>query len=272
MEVLWKDKSLYVENRQVSRLFKAIAAELARPFDRQDISDAIKACVERPADFVKEYLEENFRLQLLEEVPFTENSLTGQTQETNANSPIEGGDGPTSNLDADLNNFASSQWGVEDKLQEPVTPDDTSGHVTGKPSATHAPRPFTLPKPKFIELCAKSMGYETVGESDRVRHPDGSWLQKTAAGPFHFDKYGPSGQLVQSYLLKNHCLMKSPLNLDAAVWSLCQNSPEKYTLILADPDGHPIELRGEELMQLVKSGRIKLYPAEYRLSYEKEHL
>ena len=115
------------------------------------------------------------------------------------------------------------------------------------------------------------MGYERVDESDRFRHRNGSWLQKSEGGAFHFEKFSSNGQLLQSYWLKDHCLLKNPLNLDATVWSLCQNNPEKYTLILADTNGRPMELNGKKLMELVKSGRIKLSPAEYRLSYERDH-
>ena len=36
--------------------------EIARAFNRQDITDAIKLCYERPAKFIEEYLDDNFNL------------------------------------------------------------------------------------------------------------------------------------------------------------------------------------------------------------------
>lgn len=271
VDALWKGNRLYVEGHQVPRLFKPIAQELARPFERQEVADAIKACIERPAEFVTEYLEENFKLHPLEEVESIRNSPTAQTQETTANGPVAGGDIQGSKEAAEPGNLVPVEGVPEEKRDESVTPDENKDDGTETTSTTHQPHLPRPAKPKFIELYARAMGYERVGESDRFRHPDGSWLQKSDGGPFHFERFSPNGQLVQGYWLKDHCLLKNPLNLDAAVWSLCQNNPEKYTLILADLDCRPIELKGKELMELVKSGRIKLYPAEYRLSYEEDH-
>jgi len=62
-EAHWDDSRLYVEDRPLARLCKAVTDELARPFGNQELTEAIRACFERPPEFVTEYLEENFRLQ-----------------------------------------------------------------------------------------------------------------------------------------------------------------------------------------------------------------
>jgi hypothetical protein len=54
------------------------------------------------------------------------------------------------------------------------------------------------------------------------------------------------------------------------VWDLCQRSPDEYSLVLADPQGRPAELSGRALIELQATGRVTLYPAEYRLVYEDE--
>jgi hypothetical protein len=271
VDALWKDDRLYVEGQQIPRLFKCVAQELARPFDRQDVAEAIKACIERPAEFVTEYLEENFKLQPFERVGSTRNSPAPQTQETTETGPHEGEKNQRPNEISVSQNQVSEEGGLEEKGDEPVISDENKEDGTDTASTTNQPHTPRPPKPKFIELYARAMGYERVGESDRFQHSDGSWLQRSDGGPFQFERFSSEGQLVQSYWMKDHCLLKNPLNLDAAVWSLCQSNPVKYTLILADPDNHPMELKGTQLMDLVKSGRITLYPAEYRLSYQEGH-
>src|ERR1700722_14134196 len=61
-EAIWLDKVLYVEDRPVAKLARAVSQELGRAFRRQDIADAIKFCFDRTPEFVTEYVEENFRL------------------------------------------------------------------------------------------------------------------------------------------------------------------------------------------------------------------
>jgi hypothetical protein len=271
VDVLWKGSRLYVNRQKISKLFRQISQELARPFDRQEIADAIKACIERGAEFVTEYLEQNFKLQIPEEAIYIGYGSTAETQETTGSGPVRGEDILSSNQALEAEKFVTVDEVPEKDIDESIASLENSGDIPEPPGATRQSSQFRVTKFRFIDVYAKSTGYEKLGESDRFSHPDGTWLQKSDGGPFHFEKYDSNGTLLQSYWLRDHCLLKTPLNLDAAVWSLCQNNPEKYTLVLADRDGRPTELRGKELMELVKSGRIKLYPAEYRLSYEEDN-
>jgi len=52
------------------------------------------------------------------------------------------------------------------------------------------------------------------------------------------------------------------------VWELCANHPEKYSLLLAAPDGTPVEYSGERICSLRDRGQLTLFPASYRLVYE----
>lgn len=254
IDVLWKGNMLYVDGQQVSKLFKPIAQEIARPFDRQDIADAIKACIERTADFVTEYLEENFKLHFLEG-PIIGEKLQASDKADESGTLIS----TTEEISGKISAESVISYENEDDGTE-VTDNKSQSQTSSR-----------VIKPKLIKIYARSRGYEKVGEFDSYRHPDGSYLRKSNGGPFHFEEYDSNGQLIQSYWLKDHCLMKKPLNLNTDVWSLCQKSPEEYTLILTNPDGNPIEFKGTMLLKLVESGRIKLSPAEYRLSYEEEH-
>ena len=62
-EALWQERVLYVEDRPIAKVARAVCQELSRAFPgRQAIADAIKFCFERSPDVVSEYMEENFRL------------------------------------------------------------------------------------------------------------------------------------------------------------------------------------------------------------------
>jgi hypothetical protein len=80
--------------------------------------------------------------------------------------------------------------------------------------------------------------------------------------------YSPSGELRQCYWAKEHCIEHKPLQIEAEVWELCEKYPNKYTLLLTDSKGDPVEFSGEILRKLKDDGQISLYPAKYRLVYD----
>jgi hypothetical protein len=269
IDVLWKDHTLYVMDQRVARSFRAIAQELARPFDRQDIADAIKACVERSPDFIVDYMEQNFAL-LPERVEAESEEQPSGTEESSAQPPQ---DQPTSPLAGDQETIDTSPTETEQPTEG--GPDD-SGMLVSDESGVEPPQPEPIvrihtprpAKPRFIEIFAKTRGYQPDGELDRFFHADGSWLQKADGGVFPWERYTADGHLAQSYWLKEHCLQEEPLEVGADVWQLCQDHPGAYTLVLADLEGCPLELTGERLQQLRVAGQLKLYPAGYRLAYE----
>ncbi len=269
IEVVWKDELLYVVGEHIARSFKAIAQELARPFDRQDIADAIKTCVERSPEFIVEYMEENFTLVPEEEI-----------EHLYLNEEVDESD------DVEISDLATSESSDNSRDGEPKTEEATNTVIETAP-VTDAddvaqdevidddddqpivqPQPKRPVKPRFVETYAKSLGYRKDGEADRFYHDDGGWLQRSEGEVFPWKRYDAAGQLVQSYWLREHCLEKEPLKLGADVWRLCQDNPKTYTLVLAGLDGHPVEFTGTRLNELNIKGSLKLYPAEYRIAYE----
>jgi hypothetical protein len=272
IEVVWKDEVLYVADERVARSFKAIAHELARPFDRQDIADAIKACVERSREFIAEYMEEDFTLIPEEEVEHLQvqgESAEYDDDENLAVGTSESSDGaqetePTAKEPTTAVNEAAPLADVDE-----VSPDDgIVDTADDEDPPIVRPQPKRPAKPPFVEVYAKSLGYRKDGQADRFFHDDGSWLQRSDGGLFPWQRYNATGQLVQSYWLREHCLEKEPLKLGADVWRLCQDNPQTYTLVLAGLDGRPVEFAGTRLIELTINGSLKLYPAEYRIAYE----
>jgi len=99
--------------------------------------------------------------------------------------------------------------------------------------------------------------------STRLATDDGRWVEKAEGGLW--EEYDESGQLRQCYWPKEHCLERGPLQLPAEIWELCRQQPDLYSLLLVSTDGSPVQHQGRELLKLRQTGRLTIYPAEYRL-------
>ena len=62
IDVYWQNDLLCVQYSSSAKMAKSVPQELGRAFDKQEISDAIKLCYDRPAEFIDDYLEDNFNL------------------------------------------------------------------------------------------------------------------------------------------------------------------------------------------------------------------
>ena len=91
---------------------------------------------------------------------------------------------------------------------------------------------------------------------------------RASGASFPWERYSPAGELIQCYWVKDHCIEREPLQIEAEVWDLCANYPEKYSLLLATLDETPVVFSGKQLRSLRDSGRVTLFPASYRLVYE----
>jgi len=274
VDVLWKDDALYVKSRSLAKMAKVIALELGRHFGRPDVADAIKLCFERDEDFISDYLEENFRLLPsapsmatpdvgIETEPSEQPAAWGEdcTEQVPTSPPGEVDVGQT---DEPVPN-ASMRVAVE-KLPEPDLDDDSKNDGIDVPAPRrHPQRPA---RQKLIERFAAANGYARDTSDTRFYRVDGSWLERASGASFSWERYSPSGELLQCYWVKDHCIEREPLQIEAEVWELCAKHPEKYSLLLADPDEKPVEYSGKRLCALRDSGRVTLFPASYRLVYE----
>ena len=274
IEVLWKGSILYVDGRSTAKIAKAVAQELGRVFGRQEVADAIKLCYDRSPAFVVEYLEENFELGPLGE-PETVDPEEADT--------VTAGDSEQRDPVTEC-----GQADADRKEPEPRTEDSRAvelGEVAGKQSneadvepgenvvaegegalterRSKAPK---APQPSLIERFAFANGFIQNGD-DRFYLPDGTWIGKTRGSSFSWERRSPSGDLLQYYWAKEHCIQAEPLQLAAEVWGLCEKFPDQYSLILLDPSGAPEEVSGHRLKEMCTAGLLVLHPASYRLVY-----
>jgi hypothetical protein len=251
---------------------KAIAFELGRHFGRSDIADAIKLCFEREREFINEYLEENFKL--LQPTP---GSATTEFQPE-----TEPADQPSASGVEAEGKITTAPTGESGEVQiDGLTPEAPEGEADGKPSQPDSDEdgdkaavpalskhPQQPAKPKLIERFAVANGYFKDNSKGRFYRKDGGWIERASGAICPWELHSPSGELLQCYWAKDHCIEREPLQIEAEVWELCTNHPEKYSLLLAAQDGTPVEYSGKRLCALRDSGRLTIFPASYRLVYE----
>jgi hypothetical protein len=284
IDVLWKDHLLYVNGRSAAQIAKAVAQELGRVFNKHEIADAIKLCYDRSPEFVMEYLEENFTLAMDEQMSPVhdkgEPTDTSDGREETANGEEDRPDATTtagrapqsSIVDSSADTDAHDQVDLGDepfehKDEHLAHERDDAVHVNEhERSRPYRPR-LRPPGPSLMERFAKANGYAKDG-SDRFYNPDGSWIERVSGGhSFPWERRSAAGELLQCYWDKEHCIQRDALQLDADIWKLCDQFPDKYSLLLVDGDDNPLAITGRRLREMCDEGEFTLYPAKYRLVY-----
>jgi len=251
VDACWTDCLLYVEDRSLACVCKDVTRELARAFAKPDLTEAIRACFERLPEFVAEYMEENFTLQPAEVEPACQRPDVAATAAMGTDA-------------------ASWPDGLDDDNAAALRNEQETGETTAIDlDEQRVPRVVSTPRRNdLIDRYAVALGYRKEESGDKYEHPDGSVLGKSESELFHWDKRTSDGRFLQSYWLKEHCLQERPMKLDAAVWRLLEQYPERYALVLIDQSDRPLELSGQRLLDMRDTGLIALYPAEYRIAYE----
>lgn len=279
VDVLWENLCLYVQDRSTAKMAHAVALELARRFGRQEITDAIKLCYDRAPEFVEEYLEENFTLILSKEANTEQSEITERSDFVQATQTMPNGqDGePDVLLTSSEKDLPEFNDGFVPPLpteicgqnqSDEVSPDRGEKNLEGCVDEPTLSRPKHIKpvQPTLIQRFAGDNGYTKEG-SDRFYHVDGSWIERITGNSFSWERRSVSGELLQSYWIKDHCLEREPLQLGADVWGLCEKFPDKYSLIVSATNGAPVVISGRQLRQMCDQGQLTLHPATYRLVY-----
>ena len=257
IDVLWRTHLLYVQEGSSGKMARLVPQEIAKAFNLQVITEAIKLCYERSPDFVHEYLEDNFELA----PPADDEELDGpNTREGQSDTEEDQGvdieppqDGP---LSEDVRPEEHTHLGDEDNGDdEPLVP-----------RQQRVARP---PRRNLIDRFAQERGFAMNG-SGKYDHADGMALGRTSGNAFPWELKSAQGEILQYYWPKEHCIQQEPLQLDADIWELCQRYPALYSLVLTDVNGAPIPIPGSQLVEMRKQDRLILYPATYKLEYRSE--
>ena len=256
IEVLWRDYILYVQRGSPAKMAKLVPQEIARAFNSQDVSDAIKLCYERPLEFINEYLEDNFSLDRPQENQHLDDwdsdERGSDTEESDVLVDQELDDQPTNN---DLSEVEPPPSEEDDGEYGPLTPRPV--------------RPNRAPRPSMIERFARAQGFSMNG-SGKFYREDGRSLERTVGNVFPWELKSASGTTERYYWPREHCIQQEPLQLEAEIWELCLKVPDLYSLVLTSVSGTPIEVDGNRLAKMQQEQALVLYPAAYRLEYRGE--
>ena len=260
-DVLWLGETLYVEELTKAKLARRVPEEIGKAFGngRSDIKAALDYSFERSPQDVGDYMAENFKL-----APVFDCSVQPDEEEAADKLPHE-----DARIDANASPPIADD--PEDEVESPESEETTVDEPPEDTPEAHppvtrvpvAPRP---PKPTMIERFARAHGFRAVQE--RFVRDDGCWIGRATASPFPWEYHNAKGDLLRSYWIKDHCLERDPLQLEAEVWGLVVQRPESYSLILTDMRGEPIELTGSQLLAMRNGRKVTLYPATYRLVYD----
>jgi hypothetical protein len=272
-DAIWFEQTLYVEDKPLAKLARAIAQELERFFRNRDIIDAIKLCFERSPNFISEYMEGNFTLMPRKELEEITNDIVTEEKDTGNTEGENVGDTPDAKQaskedEAGTDDDESSEEDYDD--DEAEIDDDEIGDEDDDEEIVTLSRKKPKPrKPGIMERLALDHGFHKDGEN-RFYDEYGNWIAKANDSLFPWEQRTASGDVVRHYWPKDHCLEREPLQLEAEIWSIVEKFPETYILVLSDPEGQPREVTGEHLRTMQEKGELTLHPSTYRLVYGNE--
>jgi hypothetical protein len=274
-EAIWLGNVLYVEDRGLAKVARAISQELGRVFGRQEITDAIKLCFDRSPEFVSEYLEENFRLSPIEAAqPSADEKKANESAATTSSTGSPTSPIPSPDVDNKLDDLHGELVEVNKDEREAApeinlngSEEDDTSFEDREPQPVRERHEPKVAKPSIMECFARKHGFRK-DHDNRFFHSDGSWIEKKPDDARFWERRTGKGELVRYYWAKDHCLEQQPLQIEADIWGLIEKFPELYTLVLLDMQDAPIELVGVRLRSMRESGEITLHPATYRLVYD----
>jgi len=254
-DVLWHEDTVFVRDGKLAKWFNALVAELARPFANEDVTEAIKACIERDEGFIVDYMEEHFTLETEMAPPL---DVCDETTEA----------GKDRTRGRDEKEAEGVPITVENEPEEPSLPEqgedaeEADAESEGDGRRAHPKR-----QPSPFERFAVACGYRWDGVRQRFVHADRSWIERCES-PFHWRRFDSAGNVVTRYWATAQCLARGGVEIAAELWELFRSSPDECSMILVNGEAQVRELPGPDLLQMVEDKVIALYPAKYRIREE----
>lgn len=236
--VLWDGERIYI-GAKLSECFEELADELAKPFNEPSIGKAFHACIDRNDTFIADYFEKHFTLSD-EELPFDQSDTT----ENEANEQM---------LATEPEPIAELEEEESNGEVEEVT------RLRGR----RHDRIFTV-----FRSYADALGFKWNEQRKRFEHPDGSVIYRRDSF-FHWERFNSDGYLRMRYWVAPKALDTGALECPADVWEVFQAHLDTCSMI-AERSKRVIKLSGQEILDLVESGKLALYPATYRLVFERD--
>lgn len=256
-KVLWSDTKLYLVELSTVRLMRELKEELTRPFGESGVMEAVADCIDRDADFVREYLAANFDLDAQGELP-----AGGEKHEGEQDKPEAGQDESEGEVGGEAGGTEPEGDEVETgELEE----DDETVPKEGE-SEEHQPKQEQPPKPKvptFMDRYAKSRGFRWHKAERCYTHGNGAWMEKGEA-PFHWQECAGGTGVTKRLFVAEESLVRG-VEIPYELWRLMEINPDSIALVLCAEDGEPKEWSAGEVQELKSSGQIHLHQSRFIL-------
>lgn len=265
--VLWQEDNLYVPaGISVAKLHKELVEELSRPFGDRLVAEAISACVERDAEYVEEYLADQFELEEQLELEEKEKAQTkdeGQSDKPSEESE-EKKDPDSTNTDGkDTEEDAGEEESDDDFDTEHEHGDDEDGDDGGEGNDDKPRRKSSPSKPDLMDRYAAKGGFKWHKGERCYTHANGRWIQR-AEKPFHWVEMTAEGHPTLRFWVQEQTLANG-IELPAEIWSLLRSEPQSAALLVKDGVDAAVAFTGGELVELQVGKQVSLYPSRYLL-------
>jgi hypothetical protein len=252
-KVLWSETKLYLVDQPTARLYRELKDELGRPFAESSVAEAVAHCIDRTAEFVREYLAANFEIDAQAElaVDAGKNESGGEAWES-TDSPKGHEDGEeeqSEDADADVEPEPAGEGGYESEAEEEE-----------KEKEGKAPTPK---EPTFMDRYARARGFRWHEEERCYTHANGAWIEKAEA-PFNWQEHVNGDDAARRLFVVEESLVRG-VEIPYELWRLMEINPDSIALVLCGEEGAPHEFGASRLQQLKAAGQIVLHQSRFIL-------
>lgn len=258
-KVLWSETKLYVTDQSTVRLYRELKDELARPFGESSVMEAVAHCIDRDAEFVREYLAANCELDTQAELP----SKPDQLATDDAAKDSTEGQGQAESTDE------AGEHRPEDSVTSGELNDEVPGGELppdGGETADTPPKPAKPPTPKeptFMDRYARARGFRWREDERCYAHANGAWIEKGEA-PFSWHEHVNGGDVTKRLFVAEESLARG-VEIPSELWRLVEINPDSIALVLCADDGEPNEWSASDLKALHAAGQIRLHQSQFIL-------
>lgn len=258
-KVLWSDTKLYLVDAPTVRLMRELKEELTRPFGVAEVMEAVADCIDRDAEFVREYLEANFELDAQAELqPGGEKPADEAEKPKGDESRSEGEAGDDEGEiqpEKDEDETGEADEGEEDELP----PEDEEGEdAPPKPD-----KPAKSKEPTFMDRYAKARGFRWHEAERCYTHASGAWIEK-GDSPFNWQEHLNGSDLTKRLFVAEQSLAHG-VEIPYELWRLMEINPDSISMVLCAENGEPTEWSAAEVQQLKAAGQIILHQSRFIL-------
>jgi len=152
------------------RLYRELKEELARPFGESSVIEAVAHCIDRDAEFVREYLDANFELDAQAELPPAKDEPKPPDRKPETG---EGHVEPEAGSEnGELTPDDAGETGEE--AEDELSPDGDEGEE----ALPKQERPAKPKAPTFMDRYAKSRSFRWHEEERCYTHANGAWIER----------------------------------------------------------------------------------------------